>query len=146
MSVILTSLVRKQLPDWNVRVFNEEDALTICRAGKVRVTEQQIRSRGEYLIYKEIPFIILKTGLKSNWRAWILWHELGHHWLHYPGSHAFSRHTRRKMDWQANYVAALALVPTVLWESASPAEIMADYGYPKELLKLRGVIYDRCRQ
>jgi Zn-dependent peptidase ImmA (M78 family) len=146
MSQILCSLISKKLPDWNTRVFTEDDALTICRAEGVCVSEQDIRSRGEYLMYKDAPFIVVKRALRRNWRAWVIWHELGHHWLHYPGPHAFSRHTRRKMDWQANFVAAIALIPTVLWESSTPADIMVEYGYPKELLKLRAAINARCRQ
>lgn len=140
MSVILTSLVQKKFSQWNEFVCDEETARQICFKERVRVVTAQIRARGEYLLYKKAPVIVLKENLPANWRAWVLWHELAHHWLHHPGNYRFHEKVLRKFDFEANYVAAVALIPTDLLKKHSIDEIIAEYNYPKELKPVREFI------
>jgi Zn-dependent peptidase ImmA (M78 family) len=145
MSFILQSLVEKKFPQWNQFVCSEETARELCFEEKVRVVEAQIRARGEYLIYRQVPFIIIKNNLPSKWRAWVLWHELAHHWLHHPGNYKFHKTVIRKFDFEANFVAAIALIPTMLLELMTLEEIAAEFNYPTELLEVRRKIYEYYR-
>jgi Zn-dependent peptidase ImmA (M78 family) len=146
MSVILTSLIQKRFPEWNQLVCDEETARRICRAERVRIREAKIRARGEYLIYKKSPFIVLKENLPREWRAWVIWHELAHHWLHYPGNYRFHKDVVRKLDFEANFVAAISLIPTFLLENRTVDEIIAEYNYPKELKPVREFIAEYYRK
>ncbi len=142
MSYILSSLARKKIIGWNEKVFTEEDFSQICEAEKVSVVEWKIKPRGEYLIHEGFPFIVLRPNLKSRWRSWVCWHELAHHFLHYPGHYLFNQSNARKVDFEANFVASVALIPTKLVLSLTFSEIAEEYNYPNRLIELRKQIYD----
>ena len=142
MSFILSSLARKKIVGWNYRVFTEDDFYNICGKEKIRITESPIKSRGEYVIYKNVSFIILRTNLKSTWRTWVCWHELAHHFLHSPGHYLFNHSTARKVDFEANFVSSVALIPTKLVENLTLSEIAEEYNYPLRLIDFRKQIYD----
>lgn len=142
MSYILSNLVKKKVVGWNKRVFSEEDARNICRELGVQIVVDNIDARGEYIVYKKISFIILKKSLNNHWRAWVLWHELGHHLLHYPGHYLFNQGSTRKADFEANYIASIALIPTFLVKTKTLSEIIEEYNYPKKLIETRKLIYD----
>jgi Zn-dependent peptidase ImmA (M78 family) len=142
MSYILSNLAQKTIEGWNKRPLSFEDGEMLCHQLGVRLLFENIKSRGEYMPYKKIPFIILRKNLKQKWWAWVLWHEIAHHLLHYPGNYLFSRSTVRKIDFEANFIAAIALLPTAVIQQLTAAEIIAEYGYPEELIRVRKLIYD----
>lgn len=145
MSYILSSLIKKKVIGWNKQIFSEDDALALCRDQGVRVVFDNISSRGEYTVYKKISFIILRENLNNQWRPWVLWHELAHHFLHYPGHYLFNQSSARKVDFEANFVASVALIPTKLVETMTFGEIVAEYNYPKKLIEIRKQIYDHYK-
>jgi Zn-dependent peptidase ImmA (M78 family) len=143
MSFILSQILKKKIPEWNEIVFTEDDVLRICDAQKVRPFKDiTIKAKGEYTIHEGRPFILYKPNLKRNEFPWIILHELGHHLLHYPVSHKFSKGIYRRMDREANFFAAIALIPTWLVQSMTWGEIMEEYNYPKELIIIRKEIYE----
>lgn len=142
MSYILTSLAKKKIQGWNEIALNYDDGERLCHELGVRLLHEEIQSRGEYTVYKKIPFIILRKNLKPKWKSWVIWHELSHHFLHYPGTYLFTASSARKADFEANYVASIALLPTEIVQQFSATEIIEEYGYPKELIKVRKLIYD----
>ncbi len=142
MSFILSSLAKKKIVGWNQKIFTEENFYQICEAEKVSVVEWKIKPRGEYLIHEGFPFIILRPNLNPQWRSWVCWHELAHHFLHSPGHYLFNRSNARKVDFEANFVASIALIPTFLTKTKTMAEIIEEYNYPIRLIELRKQIYD----
>jgi Zn-dependent peptidase ImmA (M78 family) len=137
MSHILSQIIKKKLPAWNEIVFSESELFKACDLTGANVVELDIKAQGEYVIHDGIPFVILKKGLKEPLRLWVGLHELGHHLLHYPLTHKFSRGTYSRVDREANFFTAIAMMPTWLVKSKSLSEIMADYNYPKKIMEIR---------
>ncbi|MBS1793373.1 MAG: ImmA/IrrE family metallo-endopeptidase [Acidobacteria bacterium] len=143
MSFILAQILKKKVPGWCEKVFIEDEVLQICQHWKVRpFKDETIKAKGEYTIHEKQAFILYRPGLKREIFVWVLLHELGHHLLHAPVSHKFSRSIYRRMDREANFFAAIALMPTWLVESKTWGEIIEEYNYPLELIKIRKEIYD----
>lgn len=138
MSSILTDIIKKKVPFWNDKIITEDDLHRLCRLSQARYFEDEdMKGRGEYLIYENTPFVIVNKNLKREMKLWVGLHELGHHLLHYPVNHKFSAGTRRKLDREANYFAAIALIPTELVKSMTWGEIIEEYNYPKILIRIR---------
>lgn len=143
MAFILSQIIKKKLPEWNAKIFNEEDIYQMSDKMRLPIIENKIaKAKGEYLIIDDNPMIILKPKLKTGDRIWVLFHEFGHHLLHYPVPHKFSKGLQRRMDREANFFAVIALIPTPLVESKTLGEIMEEYGYPKDLILIRKEIYE----
>lgn len=145
MSFILSQILKKKVSFWNSRVLTEDDFFLICEQTKCSVIESAIKSKGEYLIYQGKPFIIFRKGLKGTLRLWVGLHELGHHLLHYPVNHRFSRGTIHRMDREANFFAAIAMMPTALITQKTLDEIVEEYNYPREIVLIRKEIYENFR-
>lgn len=140
----VSDVASTQIPDWSKRVLTEKDFFEFCAAREIIFCETDlVEGFGEYRVHQERNFIILHKYAIKNWRLWILYHELGHYLLHYPSTAGFSDSTTRKMDWEANTVAAVALIPLQLLKQKTFFEIHDEYNYPKQLIKLRVEIYQR---
>ncbi|MCW5959286.1 MAG: ImmA/IrrE family metallo-endopeptidase [Pyrinomonadaceae bacterium] len=135
MSFILSQLIKKKLPEWNEKIFGIKDLQAICvRERLIFVESIGRRAKGEYLRFSNRNMIILRANLGEGERRWIAFHELGHHFLH-TANHRFSRGTARKMDREANFFAAVALLPKYLIENEN--ESYSDGYYPAEMLRIR---------
>lgn len=137
MPTMLAKIIRKKLPVWNTRILGYGDMPELCRMAKCGFIEVPAKFRGEYKIIGETPIIVIRDDLKNELRSWVALHELGHHLLHYPASHTFSRGVYCKADFQANFFAAVALMPTLMCREMTAAEIIAHYDYPKEIVEIR---------
>lgn len=123
--------------------MTDDDLSALCEREKVEIAENgSFKFKGEYVIYDAIPFILLRPDLKREMKLWVGLHEFGHHLLHYPVNHRFSKGIVRKMDREANFFAAIALMPTWLIASKTLGEIIEEYNYPKQLIRIRKEIYD----
>jgi Zn-dependent peptidase ImmA (M78 family) len=145
MSHILSQIIKKKLPEWNERIFAYDNLQPLCRGSGVGLIEAPIRAKGEYTSHDGVPIIILKRGLAQKMRLWVGLHELGHHLLHYPSAHSFSKGIYSKVDREANFFAAIAMMPTELCRTATPAEIAAEYDYPPEIIQIRLEISENLR-
>lgn len=135
MSTILTSIIRKRLPDWNARVFGMKDFEKICSAERIIFVEGIGRKhKGEFIPFENRNMIILRAGLEEGERRWVAFHELGHYFLH-EAAHTFSRSAQRRMDREANIFAAVALLPINLLKSED--QMVLDGYYPQEFIKMR---------
>ena len=152
MSSILANIIEKKESQWNryVWVINDIDRLSQKFIVPV-IEDASAKAKGEYTMLDKKPVILLKPGLKQQIKLWVALHEFGHHLLHYPVNHKFSKWTRRRMDREANFFAAIALIPTYLIEEnflngmsirEALGIIAEEFGYPKELLKIRQEIYE----
>ncbi len=146
MAFILSQIIKKKLPQWNKRVFGADDLDRLSGAMKVPIIEDASAiAKGEYWIVEGVPFILLKPNLKPAEKLWVGFHEVGHHLLHYPVPHKFSKSLQRRMDREANFFAAIALIPTWLVKSKTFGEIMEEYNYPKDLILIRKEIYENYK-
>lgn len=135
MSAILTSLIKKRLPDWNTRVFGMKDFERICSAERILFIEGVgRRHKGEFIPFQNRNVIILRAGLNEGERRWVAFHELGHYYLHSAG-HQFSRSATRRMDREANVFACVALLPSSLLRIDEQSAL--DGYYPDDFVKMR---------
>lgn len=142
---------RGALPFWNEKVFAERDFEAYCRTNRIAVVEHKTKFSGEYLLVHNRPVIVLDPHLIKAKRLWVWAHEIAHHLLHHPYSQFFGGTQRarnlfvEKLDFQANFIAAIALVPLLLVKTKSFGEINDEFGYPRELLNLRKDYYERYK-
>lgn len=155
MSSILESIIKKKVSSWNEIVFTEDYLFNLCKIHQVRHFEdEEMKGKGEYTKYDNTWFVVVNKKLTRPMKLWVGLHELGHHLLHYPIPHRFSKGTRRKMDRQANFFAAVALIPTFLIQENSMGDgtvdtalslIAVEFNYPKGLTKIRKEIWETYR-
>jgi Zn-dependent peptidase ImmA (M78 family) len=139
-------VAQRVMPALNRRVYTERDLLKLCREQGVNVCEATTGYLGLYLVHQGRPFIILQPGLRGGLRLWVLCHEFVHCLLHAPNASTFTASMRRKADYEANIIAALALVPFQLVKTALSGEIQAEFDYPPELMSIRKDIYECYRK
>lgn len=159
MSYILTQLITIKMPEWNTYIPTEADVDSISYKLRVPIIDDMsAKAKGEYLLFEDVtpsrPMILIRPDVKKSERLWVIFHEIGHHLLHYPVPHKFSKSLQRKMDREANFFAAIALIPTfliverlIIYETLEAAlgSIKEDYNYPKELLIIRKYIYEEYK-
>ena len=141
--MFIAQIIRQRVDGWNTRILGETDALTFCRHHQIRILEDAKLRYGQIQFYRGHSFIFINPNLSPGMRSWVLWHEIAHFILHDPIVSTFSRQCRRKCDCEANYVAAIALMPISILEHVTFGELEECYGYPSELIRLRWDIYER---
>lgn len=134
------------MPGLNRRVYTEHDLLKLCRRHGIVICEAYTGHLGLYLIYNGAPFIILQPGLSAGLRLWVMMHEFAHFLLHAPNASTFTASMERKADFEANIIAALALMPFQMVKTALPGEIQEAFGYPRELMNIRKDVYEWFRK
>ncbi len=139
---MIAALAARKIENWNTRVLGVPEARAFCAANSIYIVEDRRRKFGRLQFYKDYVFMLVNPKLQPGWRDWVFWHEIGHFLLHAPETSNFSAVMRRKNDAEANFIAAVALIPCSLVETATYGEIQDDFGYPAELLKIRKYIYD----
>lgn len=125
---------------WNTRVLTQHDFESLCAQAGIHVCEVEMSIDGCYCVLDVGPTIFLSRRLFGTRRLRVAFHELGHHLLHYPGVQFF-QNTHGKCEFEAELVAACALIPATLLESHSAAEIAEEYGYEVELIEFRRRVY-----
>src|SRR5205085_6608202 len=97
-----------------------------CKRFGVLVFEEDpdcVPGDGVYIVIEGIPIIFINNTLTGLKRLWVMYHEFGHHLLHTPETCLFSDSTIHKAQSEANFFAALALLPEPmvrqipLWEA-----------------------------
>ncbi len=134
----------KAFPFWNKRTVTEQDLQNYCKRNGIHIAEGKIDVPGLYVINEGVPFIVIDPDLKGFMRAWVLLHELAHHLLHAPSMQLFDKRFETKADREANFIAAVALLPCAVLETKNFADLLEE-GYPAELLWLRKEIYEQFR-
>jgi Zn-dependent peptidase ImmA (M78 family) len=142
---MLYRFARKNLQGWNRRILTERDFYHFCLRQSVTVVEAVTDSLGRYVVYKERPFIIHDPSLRGGLKLWVLWHEAGHHLLHTPEPQCFGKVSHDKFNYEANFIASVALIPFPILKSKTYTEIQEENDYPDELMWLRKDIYERFK-
>lgn len=128
----------------NERPVTERDVRRVAGRVGVEIVEGDVGVPGLYLPYGGAFFIVIHPALPGVMRLWVLMHELSHHLLHDTGMQMFDRRFETKADRQANFISALALLPTPTVKTRSFAELLEE-GYPRELLWFRKEIYEQFK-
>lgn len=140
---LVKNIKLRNLPaDWNMRVFTESDFDNLSFAAGVRVFESEMKIEGAYCVYDGSPVIFINRALPWPRKLFVKFHELGHHWLHYPGVQFFLN-THSKVELEANIVAVCSLVPFPLLRDRDLWEIGQEYGYNWSLLKFRAEVFEK---
>lgn len=140
---LLERKVKEKLPYWNLKVHGITEAEEYCERNLVgQIRTDLIADLGEYRIYKETPMILIHKFVSWQYLPWVFWHEIGHDILHFPLTCNFSKGTRKKIEKEANIIAAVALIPLWVLKTKNLYEIQEEFGYPRELILLRKEIYE----
>lgn len=156
MSLILSQIIKIKYPSWNEFALTLEDFDWLSQKTLVPIIEDpDCDGKGEYIILDDgQPVITIKPNLKNKDKIWVIAHEFGHHFLHYPVPHKFSKGLKKRMDREANFFAAVALVPTFLIKERltifdtidqTLGSLNEELNYPKELIQIRKDIYEAYR-
>ena len=135
----VASLLMKR--GWNRRVLTNDDFEEWCERDGVMVLEEEMEYPGFYLIRNTQPVIVLNKKLTGIERQIVSWHEYGHHVLHVPTGRFFSLGNFDKSEYQAHLVASVALLPKPYLYR--PITELQEEGYPFELLRFRGRVFDQ---
>lgn len=143
----ITRLVSKYFPDLNKRIHYERDALDFCdRHGVIIHETTNINDLGEYRMYKGQPFILLHKFTNSRYRVWVLFHEITHYILHPTSIAQFSDEvTKRKIEKEANFIAALLMMPKPFIARKTLIEIQDELACARKLVLIRKEIADTER-
>lgn len=134
------------LPDWNRRIHFEDDAERVCADfGVIRIDTDLITDLGEYKIRDGFPVILIQKFISSRYRNLVLHHEIGHFILHPATAARFSDAvTKKKIEKEANFVAAVAILPRYILEIKTLAEIADEFNIPHKIILFRKWILDAC--
>ena len=137
-------LLHNTPPEWNVKVLTQDDFDYYCDRAGIAVKETPLELPGLYICRDSQPQIFLSDELRGFERLFIAFHELAHHWLHPPGVQMFHGLSNR-VEYEADVVAACALIPKTTLTHYWPSEIADVYGYTHDLITFRCEIFDRWR-
>lgn len=135
--------LQSAIPGWSRIPLTENHAYAFCETENISVLETDlIDHEGEYRIYRDHRFVFLNKFLRSDMRNWVLWHEIGHAVLHHLVPCGFSVGNRRRLEYEAQIVAGIALMPAYLLELPDH-EIVESVQAPWEAIKSRRRLFER---
>jgi Zn-dependent peptidase ImmA (M78 family) len=137
-------LLHNTPPEWNVRVLTQDDFDYYCDRAGIVVCEMPLERPGLYICRDGQPQIFLSDELRGVNRLFIAFHELAHHWLHPPGVQMFHG-LSNQVEYEADVVAACAMIPKTILTHYWPSEIAELYGYPHDLVGLRCEVFDKWK-
>ena len=114
------------------RKFRTKNPFEIAKACNIIIKYRDFQDlKGMYTVMQRCPFIFLNSNLDEHMEKVVLFHELGHHFLHrHHAVSAFKEHglydMSSKLEIEANIFAANFII--------SDEEVMknVDYGYTTE--------------
>jgi Zn-dependent peptidase ImmA (M78 family) len=141
---LLIPTIKKFFPDFNQRVHTEADAYDFCARHKIITIETDlINVPGQYRVHRERPIILLHKYIDRHYRNWVFHHEITHFILHPTTMATFSDEiSYRKIENEANFVAAVLLMPRHICDSMKVEEIQEEFGYSRRLVLIRKYIKD----
>jgi len=129
-------------PEWNVRVMTVDDFYSYCDRDGIVVSEKPLGQFGLYMLRDGRPEIHLHELLSGADWLFVGFHELAHHWLSTMRIQFFQGRDMEP-EYEADAVAACAMIPRPLLACCQPSEIAELYGYSPNLINLRREIFDR---
>lgn len=105
-------------PGFNRKSLKYKDFERICRGEDIVTWQGKIPWEGWYFVRKHFNFIVINHSLSDFGKLFTAFHELGHHFAHAGKNHFHHGRQgwRKKLERQADIIAAIALLPTPLLE------------------------------
>jgi Zn-dependent peptidase ImmA (M78 family) len=101
------------------------------------------RWKGLYTVCEGVPCIAIRSGLRDFDRLIVSWHEAMHHLCHSHKTAFFCDHAVvKRVEYEANALAAIALLPDRIIETRTVSEVVEEFGFPFPFLEFRKRIYD----
>ena len=130
---------------WNYRCLTLSDFESICTESNVAVLRLTMPIQGFYTHYKQNPVIVLNDALKQPRALFVAFHELAHHLCHDPGISRFDATSINKAEYQANIIAACALIPQPVLLKYDFADIADEFNLPLDLILFRAQVWQRLQ-
>lgn len=132
---------------WNEQPLTEADFFRLCKKHKINVSFLPLNVRGYYSTSKGKHYIAIKEGMNSFQTLLVMFHELGHYFMHTPGGLGdakFSGKTKNsREEKEADAFAYCALLPLLMLKRLDPQELVEIEGFPARFLMRRLEIYER---
>lgn len=140
----LIPIIHKYLPHWNLKIHGENEGFAFCRQNKIATLETDlIEDLGEYRLHDGKPIILLHKFVSFRYRNWVFQHEIGHFIAHPTTAASFSDEvTKRKIEKEANFIAAVSMIPKYILETKTLCEIADEFNVPRKVILFRKYIYD----
>lgn len=128
---------------FNERVLTLDDFDKFCEnEGIIFHYNTMTHFRGLYTVVDSVPCISVSNALRPLDRQVVAWHEGGHHVYHSHKTAFFCDSAlTRKSEYEANCVAAIALMPRPLLDM-SFNDLQEELGYSRDLLWFRKRIFE----
>jgi Zn-dependent peptidase ImmA (M78 family) len=112
--------IELRYPEFNKKKLQYTDFEKICNAENIITWQDKIPWEGWYFKRRAQSFIVINKSLPDFIKRFTAFHELGHYFAH-AGRHHFNSSRlkwwrQKKMELQADVIAAVALAPTSLLE------------------------------
>lgn len=127
---------RNMPPEWNCRVLTEDDLITFCDQLNVDIIDGPLEQPGCRIPYRGRTQLYLNNRLRGHDRLYVGFHEWGHCAIHPPRIQFFCG-LNRSIEFEADAIAACALIPRPLITHYWPEEIAEEYLYPDWMIKFR---------
>lgn len=123
-----------------------EDFEECCRLERIWVYRKRLRyDEGIFFYYKDQAVIVINKTLSGGLLLWTAFHELIHYFLHPPELQYFTKGTEDKVNYEANIITSVVLIPKYLIETKTFGELQDEYDFPAELLWIRKEAYERYK-
>ncbi len=126
---------------WNSVALTQDDFYAFCRANKITVQEMPLRVSGFYYCLLGRHYIAVNSGLSSNKKLFVMFHEFAHYLMHAPDDgatanfHGIGKKTKKEKE--ADAFAICALIPRTHIANRTMQELVDDDGFSPELVKAR---------
>lgn len=112
--------IELKYPGFNKRKLLYTDFETICQTENITTWQDKIPWEGWYFKKNSYNFIIINRSLPDGNKLFTAFHELGHYFTHVGKQNGNGGRPgwwrQKKMELQADIIAAVALAPTSLLE------------------------------
>ena len=145
----LIRLSKEAFPQWNKEIIGRPELRDYCVRSNVIVLDHPTEYLGEYTIFENRDCIVLDPSLRNEMKTWVFGHEIGHQLFHHPYEQQFGYKEnlfKDKLDFEADFFVCVAMCPTKLLKIKTLWELVDEFGYPEEMLRIRKEIHERYKR
>ncbi|HYE72758.1 MAG TPA: hypothetical protein VEF04_05480 [Blastocatellia bacterium] len=140
---LLFERFKRRIDGFNQRPLGMDDLYQECEKRKIFIGENPFRRVHGCSFYDDDgqPCLIVNSLIAEPYRIVAGYHELAHLLDHAPDPEAFlslgSLWNNHKLEFQAQMIGVVALIPKELMLHFDFAELETEYGFPRDLITLR---------
>lgn len=126
---------------FNYRPLQWQDFESLCKREDILLFITPMPRRGFYRVVRGVSCIGLDKRLPYSLLQETAWHEIGHYFLHSPELHLYGHPNKPKTEYQAQVVAACALIPQSIIRTTEFAEIEERLNVQRDLVLFRARVW-----